>query len=456
MSWFEEAVVYQVYPLGLTGAPYENDGVSAPTSRMLQLVDNGWIDHMVGLNATCLLLNPVFESGTHGYDTRDYLQVDRRLGTNADLRRVVDACHEHGIKVLLDGVFNHVGRGFWAFEDVLARRQESPYAGWFRIDFEGDNEWGDGFSYDCWEGVGELVTLNHDNFELNAYLADVIRRWEGEFGIDGLRLDVAYCLDLGFLGYLRQVADELTARRSERLGPRDGKFALVGETLFGDYRRWMGEGLCDAVINYELYKGLWSSMNARNMHEVAYSLKRQSGSEPWDLYTGCHLLTFLDNHDVARIATQLADVRQLPALYGLLFGAPGVPALYYGSEWGITGEKRPGDHEIRPALAAPESNALTELIAALAAARRPGAPGSEALAWGDYEELQVSPTTLVFQRASEHERVIVAVNAGDEACTLHFDARCGRATDLVTGAWHDFGGGSTVAPLTTCLWLCER
>ena len=126
MSWYEPSFVYQVYPLGLTGAPYENDGVLE--HRILQLIDNGWIDHMARLGVTCLLLNPVFESDAHGYDTRDYTKVDCRLGTGEDLRRVVDACHEAGIKVLLDGVFNHVGRGFWAFQDVLARRGESPYA----------------------------------------------------------------------------------------------------------------------------------------------------------------------------------------------------------------------------------------------------------------------------------------------------------------------------------------
>jgi len=456
MSWYEESVVYQIYPLGLCGAPYENDGCSAPEPRILQLIDNGWIDHMARLGATCLLLNPVFESDAHGYDTRDYTVVDRRLGTNADLRQVVDACHQRGIKVLLDGVFNHVGRGFWAFRDVLEKREASPYAGWFNIDWGGNNQWDDGLSYECWEGVPYLIKLNHNNFDLNAYLAKVIKDWEEEFDIDGLRLDVAYCLDRGFLGYLRTIADELTAKRSQRLGQRDGKFVLVGETMFGDYNQWMGDGLCDSVTNYEVYKGLWSSMNAANMHEVAYAFKRQSGSEPWDLYTGKHLLNFVDNHDVPRIATKLEDVRQLPCLYGLLFGIPGVPCVYYGSEWGIEGEQNFGDHEIRPALEAPQWNELTDLIAAYAAARKAGTPGAEALAWGDYTEVQVSPKALLFQRRSEHERLFVAVNASDEPVVFHFDAQCGRATDLATGGWHDFGGGSEVAPFTTKLWLCER
>lgn len=456
MSWYEEAVVYQIYPLGLTGAPYENDGSSEPVSRLGQLVDNGWIEHMAKLGATCLLLNPVFESLSHGYDTSDYKVVDRRLGTNQDLRDVVDACHEAGIKVLLDGVFNHVGRGFWAFKDVLEHREGSLYAGWFNIDWGGNNQWNDGLSYDCWEGVPYLVKLNHNNHELNAYLADVIRGWESEFDVDGVRLDVAYCLDAGFLGYLRDIANELTEMRSERLGERDGKFVLVGETMFGDYNQWMGDRACDSVTNYEAYKGLWSSANSANMHEIAYALARQSGSDPWDLYTGKHLLNFLDNHDVPRIATKLDDVRHLRPLYGLLFGMVGVPNVYYGSEWGIEGEQSFGDHEIRPALDAPEWNELTDWIAALSARRASGAAGSEALCWGDYAQIEVQPRQLLFQRKSQHERLLVAINMANEPYVFHFDAGCGRAVDVIDGSEHDFGGGSEVEPFSCHYWLCER
>lgn len=456
MSWYEESVVYQVYPLGLTGAPYLNDRTSEPVHRLRKLVDDGWVEHMHRLGATCLLLNPVFESESHGYDTIDYTKVDRRLGTNEDLRHVVDACHEAGIKVLLDGVFNHVGRDFWAFEDVRRNRQASPYAGWFNIDWDSNDEFDDGFNYDCWEGVRQLVKLNHGNFELNDYLAKVIRTWEAEFDIDGLRLDVAYCLDRGFLGYLRRIANELTQERSSRLGEKDGKFLLLGETMFGDYNQWMGDDLCDSVTNYEAYKGLWSSANSANMHEIAYSLERQSGSHPWDLYTGRHLLNFLDNHDVPRIATKLDDRRQLRPLYGLLFGMAGVPNVYYGSEWGIEGEQLPGDHELRPALDAPEWNELTERVSALAQCRKPGHPGAEALAWGDYAQVAVQPRQLLFQRQSEHERLFVAINIADEPYTFHFDAGCGRAQDVIDGSDHDFGGGSEVEPFSAHFWLCER
>lgn len=443
MSWFETSVCYQIYPLGLCGAPYENDGILE--HRILKLIDDGWVDHIKKLGATCVILNPVFQSLTHGYDTTDYLTVDCRLGTNEDLRTVVDAFHDAGIRVLLDGVFNHVGRDFPAFRDVLESRGGSECSGWFHINWASNNEYGDGFSYETWSGVPYLVKLNHDNFDLNAYCADVIRSWQKEFDIDGLRLDVAYCLEESFLNYLRDTADDITRARGD-------KFLLLGETMFGDYNRWMGDRVCDTVTNYEVYKGLWSSMNSDNMHEVAYALKRQSGSDPWDLYTDCHLLNFADNHDVPRIATRLDDSRHLTPVYGILFGMCGVPCIYYGSEWGIEGKQYYGDHELRPALDAPEWNELTDYIRALASAKK----DSEALCWGSYRELMVSPKQLLFERASENERVIVAINAASEPYTFHFDAGCGRAVDLIDGSDHDFGGGSEVAPFSAHFWKCER
>ena len=443
MSWFETSVCYQIYPLGLCGAPYENDGILE--HRILKLIDDGWIDHIKKLGASCVILNPVFQSISHGYDTTDYLTVDCRLGTNADLRRVVDAFHAAGIKVLLDGVFNHVGREFPAFRDVLESKGGSECSGWFNINWGGNNEYGDGFSYETWAGVPYLVKLNHHNYDLNSYCAEVIRTWESEYDIDGLRLDVAYCLDDGFLAYLRDIANDLTNKRGQ-------KFLLLGETMFGDYNRWMGDRVCDTVTNYEVYKGLWSSMNAANMHEVAYALKRQSGNDPWDLYTGRHLLNFADNHDVPRIATKLDDKKHLKPLYGIVFGMCGVPCIYYGSEWGIEGEQHFGDHELRPALAAPEWNDLTDFICALAKAKNE----SEALRWGDYTQLQVQPTHLVFQRRTANERVIVLVNAASEPAVLHFDAQCGRGVDLLTGKPHDFGAGSEMAPYEVKFILCER
>lgn len=442
MSWFEGAVAYQIYPLGLTGAPHEND--YKVKNRIAQLTDGGWVEHMTRLGVTCVILNPVFQSGSHGYDTIDFNKVDSRLGEAEGLRNVVEAFHAAGIKVLLDAVLNHVGRGFWAFEDVKRNGQQSPYSSWFHIDWAGDNRFADGFSYECWEGVDTLVKLNHHDFGLNDYCIDIVRSWERDYDIDGLRLDVAYCLDRGFLEYVRRTADELSEKRGQ-------KFLLLGETMFGDYNLWMNDNACDTVTNYECYKGLWSSMNDGNMHEIAYAINRQSGNDPWTLYPGAQLLTFLDNHDVPRIATQLDDPQLLRPLYGLLFGMPGVPSVYYGSEWGVEGEKLPGDHELRPAFEHPEWNDLTDWISRLAATRK----ASPALANGSYHEVCVQPLLYAFERRAEGERVVVAVNASPDAQSVSLGDVPGECVDLLTGTSFPAGSQLEVKPYSCCFWRIE-
>lgn len=441
--WFDEAVIYQIYPLGMCGAPLRNDAMplhdNGGEHRILRVLD--WVEHIQSLGATCVLFNPLFESDAHGYDTRDYNRVDSRLGTNEDFKQVCRALHDAGLKIMLDGVFNHAGRGFWAFEDVRQKKWDSPYKDWFHISFDGNTNYNDGFWYEGWEGCNELVKLNVRHPDVQNYLFDAIRGWVRDYDIDGLRLDVAYCLDLEFLAALRGMTDGLKP-----------DFVLMGETLHGDYNRWMNDRACHSVTNYECYKGLYSSFNSHNMHEIAYSLNRQYGNEQWCLYTGKHLLSFADNHDVSRIATILSDKNCIRPLYGMLFGMPGVPAVYYGSEWGIEGDKKDGDPALRPEIATPEANELTEWIAALAKART----GSPALCYGSYRNIMVQPGQLIFERKTDEERVIVAINAEAETYHADFDAQSGLAVDLITGQTHDFGGGSDLPPYSCSFWKTER
>lgn len=435
--WFDQAVIYQIYPLGLCGAPRDNDEVQ--DHRILKLLD--WVDHIKKTGADTVLLNPVFDSDCHGYDTRDYFKVDPRLGTNEDLARVCKAFHDAGLRVMLDGVFNHVGRGFWAFRDVREKKWDSPYKDWFHISFDGNTDRNDGFWYEAWEGHNELVKLNLWNPAVVDHQFQAIRAWVDQFGIDGLRLDVAYCLPPEYLKQLRAFVN----------GLKPG-FVLMGETLHGDYNRWMGPELCHSVTNYECYKGLWSSFNSVNLFEICHSLARQFGPEQWTLYKGAHLLSFLDNHDVTRIATQLTDPNHLPLAYAMLFGMPGVPAVYYGSEWGIHGDKREGDDALRPALERPEWNELTDWIVKLAAAHK----NSPALCRGSYRNVVLTNKQAIFERKTEEERVLVAVNADSQPYWAHFDAGCGTAVDLISGQPHDFGGGSELPPYSAFFWKMER
>lgn len=435
--WADESVFYQIYPLGMCGAPHENDG--RLEHRIRRVLD--FIPHLQKLGVNAVLFNPLFESDAHGYDTRDYRKVDVRLGTNEDLKEVCDALHKAGMKVIFDGVFNHVGRGFFGFRDVQEKKWDSEYKNWFNISFDGNDAYNDGFWYEGWEGHYELVKLNLRNEATVQYLLDTVKFWTEEFGIDGLRLDVAYCLDKDFLRRLKGFCSGLKS-----------DFFLVGEILGGDYRTVCGDGLCDSATNYECYKGLYSSFNSMNMFEIIHSLIRQFGSDPWILYRGYHLFTFVDNHDVTRVASILQNPAHLPLIYALAFGMPGIPCIYYGSEWGIRGDKKDGDWALRPETAAPEWNELTDWISKLTAAKK----GSEALNYGDFRSVLLTNRQCIFERKSEHERVLVAINADENGFHADFDAGCGRAVDLITGGEHDFGGGSDLPAYSAYFWKCER
>lgn len=435
--WAYESVFYQIYPLGFCGAPFENDGVLTP--RIRKVID--WIPHIKNLGANAIYFSPVFESDTHGYNTRDYKKIDVRIGTNQDFKEVCQRLHENGIRVVLDGVFNHVGRGFYQFQDVLKNRENSPYLNWFHINLGGNSNYNDGLWYEGWEGNYDLVKLNLQNGEVVHHILDAVQYWIDEFDIDGLRLDVAYCLDENFVRTLRSFTTE-----------KKPDFFLLGEMLHGDYNRLMNDSMLHSVTNYECYKGLYSSFNSMNMFEINHSLLRQFGPENWTLYKGKHLLSFVDNHDVTRVASILSNEKHLPLIYAMCFGMPGIPCVYYGSEWGTRADKSQGDPALRPCFEQPEWNELSEFISKLAEAKK----NSEALNYGSFRSVLLTNRQCIFERASGHERVMVAINADEAPFTAHFDAGCGMATDLITGQPHDFGGGSELPPYSAAFWKMER
>ena len=435
--WAYESVFYQIYPLGFCGAPFENDGVL--TSRIKKVED--WIPHMKKLGVNAIYFSPVFESDTHGYNTRDYKKIDTRLGTNEDFKEVCHKLHENGIRVVLDGVFNHVGRGFYQCQDVLKNRERSPYLNWFRISLDGNSNYNDGLWYEGWEGNYDLVKLNLQNEEVVNHLLDAVKYWVDEFDIDGLRLDVAYCLDENFVRRLRSFTNGLKP-----------DFYLLGEMLHGDYNRMVNDAMLHSATNYECYKGLYSSFNSMNMFEIVHSLLRQFGPENWTLYKGKHMLSFVDNHDVSRVASILTNEKHLPLIYAMCFGMPGIPCVYYGSEWGARANKSEGDPALRACFDAPVFNELSEWISKLAEAKK----NSPALNYGDFRSVLLTNKQCIFERKTEGERVLVAINADSETYVAHFDAGCGQAVDLITGQMHDFGGGSELPPYSAYFWKMER
>ena len=435
--WAYESVFYQIYPLGFCGAPFENDGELQ--HRILKV--NDWIPHMKKLGINAIYFSPVFESDTHGYNTRDYHTIDCRLGTNEDFKEVCRKLHDNGIKVVLDGVFNHVGRGFFAFQDVLNKRWESPYKDWFHINFDGNSNYNDGLWYEGWEGNYDLVKLNLRHGDVVNHILDSVKGWVEEFDIDGLRLDVAYCLDHDFVRRLRAFTDGLKP-----------DFYLLGEMLHGDYNQMVNEQMLHSATNYECYKGLFSSFNSMNMFEINHSLLRQFGPENWTLYRGKHMLSFVDNHDVTRIASNLSNEKHLPLIYALCFGMPGIPCVYYGSEWGAKAHKNEGDPALRACFEEPEWNELCEWIGKLAEAKK----SSAALNYGDFRSVVLTNKQCIFERKCDSERVLVAINADSESYIAHFDAGCGTAVDLISGEGHDFGGGSELPPYSAFFWKMEN
>lgn len=455
--WVYDTTLYQIYPLGMLDCPFdaphientEAQDAERSLHRVCSLID--WAPYLEQLGAGAILLNPVFSSDTHGYNTRDLRTIDCRLGTNEDFAQTVAALHKRGVRVIIDAVFNHVGRNFWAFADVREKRWDSPYKDWFNISFDGDTHFGDGFWYEGWEGNQDLVKLNLRNPAVVDYLLDTVRMWKHELGVDGLRLDVAYCLDRDFVKRLRGLARELGEEPRFDGASGDG-FPLVGEVLFGDYNLIVNDEMLDSCTNYECYKGLYSSFNSMNMFEIAHSLHRQYGGDPWCIYRGKHLVNFADNHDVSRLASILTEPRHLAPAYGVLFGMPGIPCLYYGSEWGQLGAKGTGylaDVELRPAIAAPAPNALvkpmsgwcggtapnelTSFVSLLNHVRR----GSRALCHGGYRNVVITNKQLIFERAVDGcdgeaaERVLVAVNAEDAEATLCDSSLAGTFEVLV-------------------------
>ena len=422
MAWTENAFFYHIYPLGYCGAlgsdptgyvPAQAPGSDPSRGARLDEITRR-LDSIAVLGVNALYLGPLFESVDHGYDTVDYRRVDRRLGTNDDLARLCAEARAKGMRIVLDGVFNHVGREHPWFRDLRERGQASASVGRFRqVDFSNRSALGDPFSYECWSGCPDLPRLDLANGEVRDDLIGAALSWIDDYGIDGLRLDAADCLDLGFI---RALSAACKARKPD--------FWLMGEVIHGDYRTWAGPGLLDSVTNYECWKGLWSSLADANYFEIAYALNRQSGEA--GIYRDLRLYNFADNHDVDRVASQLPEAGLLYPLYALLFTMPGIPSLYYGSERGLRAKRSAdSDRVLRPSIAAIEASSapepdLPDAIRRLAGLRA----GLPALRGAGYRELHVAHRQLAFLRTAgdagtaPSDRAIVALNADSKPASF--------------------------------------
>ena len=411
MAWFNEVTFYHIYPIGAFDAPKRNEGAASAGSRILQLED--WIPHLKKLGIGALYIGPIFESVSHGYDTTDYFTPDTRLGTKEEFKKVFDALHEAGIRIILDGVFNHVGRNFGPYRDVVEKKDDSLYRWWFSgLNFGWGNPLGDPCTYNTWGGDWNLVKLELGNPDVRNYLLQAVGSWMDDYGIDGLRLDTADVLHPDFI---RDLNHYTKSRRSD--------FWLMGEFMNCANCQMMGPDLLDSITNYECWKGMYSSVNSKNYFEISYGINRQTNPQ-WGMYKGKYLYNFLDNHDQPRIASQVTDKRTLKNLYTMLLTMPGIPSVYYGSEWGMEGRKGQGteaDYDLRKPMTKEAMEAgdqeLMEHIAALAAFRKT----SRALQYGSYTNVCERNEQLLYERACDGETVLIGFNIADAPWTFEGD-----------------------------------
>jgi cyclomaltodextrinase / maltogenic alpha-amylase / neopullulanase len=400
-DWVAHQVWWQVYPLGFVGAEPAAGGDIALRHRLRRLL--AWLDYAVELGASGLALGPIFASSSHGYDTTDHFRIDPRLGGDADFDELVRAAQDRGLKILLDGVFNHVGRRFPAFQQVLAEGPGSTLAGWFRLSWPADWRSGIEPDYATFEGHRQLVALNHDEPAVADYVTRAMTHWLGR-GADGWRLDAAYAVPARFW-----------AAVLPRVRAAHPRAYLVGEMIHGEFTEFVRSGGLDAVTQYELWKAIWSSLNDRNFFELAWALDRHNR------LLECFVpLTFVGNHDVTRLASRLIDPRHLPHALAILLMSGGTPSLYAGDEQGFLGVKEDragGDDAIRPAFPpapadlAPQGWSTYRLHQGLIGLRR----RHPWLHRARTKSLQLAKAQFAYEARLDDRRLIVTLNLADHA-----------------------------------------
>ncbi len=397
-DWVGHAIWWHVYPLGFVGAFPAADPPGPGEHRLSRLVD--WLDHAIALGASGIALGPIFASRTHGYDTTDHYRIDSRLGGDSDFDRLIEESHRRGLRVLLDGVFNHVGTEF-------------PHTDWFR---------GRPGRFHTFEGHGDLITLDHRNSAVVDYTVDVMKHWLAR-GADGWRLDAAYAVPESFWAHV------LPRVRAEH---PDAWF--VAEVIHGDYPAFVEASTADSVTQYELWKAIWSSLNDGNFHELDWALQRHNG-----FLDSFAPMTFVGNHDVTRIASKLERPEHVGHALVLLFTTGGVPSIYAGDELGYLGIKEDragGDDAVRPEFHSPPADLgghdrdTLNLHRYLIGLRRQHP-------W--LHQARTTAVTLdnrgyVYQSRHGDDSLLIALNVADAAMPLPVTELIGRPAQVLAGS----------------------
>ncbi|GLY17375.1 alpha-amylase [Kineosporia sp. NBRC 101677] len=419
-AWSDHVIWWQLHPLTFTGAPSTATGEPGPGLARI----TPWLDYLIDLGANGLLLGPVFASQTHGYDTVDHFRIDPRLGQLQDWERLVGDCRERGVMLLLDGVFNHVGRDFPQFRDVLEHRGDSQYRDWFHLDLTATDA-PDGFAYRDFEGHSHLVALNHENPDVQRYVADVMRFWLDR-GANGWRLDAAYAVPTSFW---RAVISEVRTSHPQAW--------FLGEVIHGDYAQIAADAELDSVTQYELWKALWSSLNDANLWELAWALERHG-----EFAARFTPQIFAGNHDVTRIASRLEDPRHLGHVLAVLFTVAGVPSIFAGDEQAFRGvkyERADGDAEIRPEFPATPAE-LSELGRPVYRLHQELIGLRRRHAWlvrAGFRQLHLANETLAYEAVNPDggPGLVVLLNLSDQPYTFDLDRPVRRRVEVEAHGW---------------------
>ncbi len=424
-NWYNEACFYHFFTFGVCNAPFYNS-YTLNEYRINEV--EKWIPHIKDMKCNSVLFSPIFESKSHGYDTSDYYKIDSRLGDNESFKNLVNVMHQNNLKVVLDGVFNHCGRDFFAFQDLLKNKEKSKYCSWFsNLNFNNSNNLKDPFTYDTWAGYTELPKFNLENAELKNYLFDAVKYWIAYFDIDGLRLDAAECLDLKFIEELRVFCEK------EKFD-----FWLMGEIVNKDYRDVCDTNKLHSATNYEIFKGIYSSHNEQNLFEIAYSLDRQFNIDK-GIYNYFSLYNFVDNHDQDRLATLVNNCYYLYTIYILLFTIPGIPSIYYGSEWGIKGRKGINlDKEIRPYIDINNITKVEENLESVIKKVSTIRNKTLALKQGSYQEVSLEyHKPFIFKREIKNQIVYVIINPNENDYDININTEIDTFYDELNNEYYN-------------------
>jgi cyclomaltodextrinase / maltogenic alpha-amylase / neopullulanase len=397
--WVDHAIFWHVYPLGFVGADIRPERPAPLAHRLGRLTC--WLDYAIELGASGLLLGPIFAAASHGYDTLDHFRIDPRLGDDADFDALVAAARKRGLRIVLDGVFNHVSRRHPAFQELVAAGPSSPRASWFRLEAATGRTAAD--SAATFEGHHDLVVLNHTAPQVEDLVADVMVHWLDR-GASGWRLDAAYA-----------VPPRFWARVLPRVRAKHPEAYLVGEVIHGDLLGFVKDSGVDAVTQYELWKAIWSALNDRNFFELAWALDRHNAF--LDVFVP---QTFVGNHDVTRLASRLKDPRAIDHALAVLFACGGTPSIYAGDEQGFRGVKENrlgGDDDVRPAFP-DRPEALSPAGAPIFRRHQQLIGMRRRHAWLNRAKtrvLNLANETFAFEAFAGSERLVVALNLGKEA-----------------------------------------